>query len=292
MDLLSIGRKLWRYKLVTLPVVLLTICGVVYVVAVKEPVYEASSSYILINPPAPPTEEAIARNPSLAQINADNPYTRFGDDTVVVGVLASTMESKSVRRDLLKAGADARYTVEGESAFWSSPIVQVTAQGRTPAAALTSAKLVGNALIRELDRRQQAEGVDPRYRIKARPVDPPDDALLRASGQLRMLVGVLAFGVVLLFVVVSAADALTTLRAERMGRAAPSRGAGSDGPWPAYDARADGLSALEPEEWSEYDKEADGSDQLISLFPDRDADATAPTPVSSVRRRHHRRERG
>ena len=45
MDLLSIARKIWRYKLATLPVLLLILCGAIYVVALKEPVYEASSSF-------------------------------------------------------------------------------------------------------------------------------------------------------------------------------------------------------------------------------------------------------
>ena len=42
MDLLLIARKIWRYKLATLPVIVLTLCGAVYAVAVKDPVYEAS----------------------------------------------------------------------------------------------------------------------------------------------------------------------------------------------------------------------------------------------------------
>jgi hypothetical protein len=288
MDLLSIARKLWRYKLLTLPVVLLTLCGTVYVVAVKEPVYEASSSYILINPPAPPTDEEIARDPALGRINSDNPYTRFSDETVLVGILSSTMDSKSVQRTLLKAGADPRYTVAPESEIWSSPIVQITARGGTPAVAISSAKLVANALTRELDRRQQKEGVDPRYRIKARQVNAPDGAQLRASGQLRMLVGVLALGAVLLFVVVSVADALTTLRRERMEQAAPSGFARNDEPWSAYNGRADGLPPVEPEAWSELDKKPAGSDQLISLFPDRDPGETVPTHVSPARQRRYR----
>jgi hypothetical protein len=289
MDLLSIARKIWRYKLVTLPVVLLTLCGVAYVVAVKEPVYEASSSYILVNPPAPPTEEAIARDPALSRINFENPYTRFSDETVVGEVLASRMANESAQRALLKAGVDPRYEVEPASAFgWSSPIVKITAQGGSPEVAVTSAKLVGQAITRELRQMQQAEGVDSKYRIKVRQVDAPDGAPLRASGQLRMLAGVLALGAVLLFVVVSVADALTTLRGERMGRAAPSRLAGDDELWSAYNARAEGLPALEPEDWSETDKEPPGSDQLISLFPDRDPGETVPTHVSPARQRRYR----
>jgi Chain length determinant protein len=271
MDLLSIVRKVWRYKLVTLPVVLLTLCGAVYVVAVKEPVYEASSSFILINPPAPPTPEDIARDPSLGRINSDNPYTRFSDQSVMIEVLASTMASESAQRALLEAGADPRYKVAPTSAFgYSSPIVKVTAQGPTPEVAVRSAKLVGKALTRELEGMQQAEGVDPHYRIEAQQVETPDRAQLKASGQLRMLVGVLVLGAVLLFVVVSVADALTTLRAGRMRRTAPAAAAAGSGPWPARDDSAEGLGELDPDDWPEFDEEPAGSDQLIELFPTRE----------------------
>jgi hypothetical protein len=49
--------------------VLLTLWLAVYAVAVRDTVYETSSSFILINPPAPPTPENIARDPSLGRIN-------------------------------------------------------------------------------------------------------------------------------------------------------------------------------------------------------------------------------
>jgi len=284
MDLLSIARKVWRYKLVTLPVLLLTVLGAIYVVAVKKPVYEADSSYVLLNPPAPPTAEQIARDRSLRGINADNPYTRFSDQTVVVEVLASRIGSETARKALLKAGADPRYEVTRDSDFgFSSPIVKVAAQGASPAAAMSSAKLIGNALTRELDDMQP--GVDPRYRIKAKQVDPPDHAQLKASGQLRMLVGVLVLGAVLLFIVVSVADAVSTLRRTRMGHAAPSQRAGTDEPWPAYAGRNEGGSALTPEDWSGYDEEPAGSDQLISLFPDRDSQAADGAPARPHRYR-------
>ena len=55
MNLLLIARKIWRYRLVTLPVIALTLLGLFYVMAVKAPEYKVSSSYVLINPPPPPT---------------------------------------------------------------------------------------------------------------------------------------------------------------------------------------------------------------------------------------------
>src|ERR671924_299599 len=264
MNLLSIARKIWRYKLLTLPVVLLTLCGAVYVVAIKEPVYEASSSYILINPPAPPTPEEVARDPSLARINADNPYTRFSDQSVIVEVLASSMANESTKRALLNAGADPRYKVERASQFgYSSPILKITAQGSGPVVAVKSAKLVGNAVTRQLAQMQQAEGVDPTYRIKAHKVETPAGAQLRASGQLRSLVGILGLGAVLLFLVVSVGDAVTTLRMERGGRSAPSPMAAGEGPWPAEQGRSEGLTALDAEDWPDFDEGSLGNGEPV-----------------------------
>jgi hypothetical protein len=290
-DLLSIARKIWHYKLLTVPVVLLTLCAAVYVLALREPVYEASSSHILISPPAPPTEEDIARNPALGHINADNPYARFSDPTVVVEVLASSMGNESAVRALLRAGADTRYEVAPGSEFGNSPIMKITAQAGSPAKAVRSVKLVGKAAIRRLEAMQRAEGVDPRYMIRANQVDLPEGAQMRMSGQLRMLIGVLALGTVLLFVVVSLADALTILWRERRGGAAPSALTGNDVPWLAYDGRAEDVSAVQPRDLSEQQPAASG--QLTSLFPDRDLGTTAPTDGPPARRRpYQRKERG
>ena len=133
MDLLLIVRKIWRHKLLTVPVILLTLAGAVYVVAVKEPLYEASSSYLLISPRAAPTAEEIARNPALAKVHADNPYTRFADQSVVVDVLERSMSTESARRTLMRAGADPRYTVGSGVEFGSSvPIMQINGPGSDP----------------------------------------------------------------------------------------------------------------------------------------------------------------
>jgi hypothetical protein len=270
MDLLLIARKIWRYKLATLPVIFLTLCGAVYAVAVKDPVYEVKSSYLLINPPAPPTAEEIARNPQLGRVNADNPYTRYADQSVVVEVLTSALNSDAARRELKDAGADSRYTVASTSELgYSSPIVEITGVGASPQAAIRTAEVVGDALKRELDRMQKDEGVASDYLITTQQVEPPTDAQLRASSQARTLVAVLALGGVLLFVVVSVADALTNLRIERRERAAWDGPVGDGetwaaGPWPPrpepdYDAKQEGSSNGDPVR----------GDAAIDLFPDR-----------------------
>jgi hypothetical protein len=279
-DLLLIGRKIWRYKLATLPVLILTFCGAAYTIAVKEPVYEASSSYILINPPAPPTAEEIARDPALGRISSDNPYTRFPDQTVVVQLLASTVGSEPTRRALLQRGADPRYLVGRNAEFgFSNPIVEVKGVGASPQIAIHTAEVVADGLARELDRMQREEGVASRYRITTQQVEAPDGAALRASGQLRMLVGVLALGAVLLFVVISVADALTNLRMERRSR---SRLTGNE-PSLANGEAPDGHFGLGEDDWSEL--RANGPADPF-LHPK----ATLPSNGGPTSHRTHRQE--
>ena len=223
MDLLMIARKIWLYRVATLPVLVLTLLGAFYVVVFKSPEYEASSSYVLIQPPPPPSQEDIAINPQLGRINADNPFTRFTDQSAVVGLLASRLSNEASRDALSEQGADSRYTVAPSSEFSSSSLlVEITGVGSSPEEAVGSAELVGAALVRELDEIQATQDVAPRYRIDAQSVTAPDTAQRQVSSTLRPLVGVLVMGGILLFVVVSAAEALTSRGAE--GRSAGVRG--------------------------------------------------------------------
>lgn len=223
MDLLTIARKIWRYRIATLPVIALTLLGAIYMVVLKPPVYEASSSYILINPPSPPTPEEIAQKPALGRIDPDNPFTRFSDQSVVVGLLSSILSNDVERQALIKQGADSRYTVAPvQSTYgYSSLMLGVTGVGSSGPQAIRTAELVGAALNRELENLQASRGVAPRYRIKSELIDAPDTASQKVSGKLRALIGVFVLGVVLLFVVISAAEGLATLRAEWTKREPP-----------------------------------------------------------------------
>ena len=223
MDLLTIARKIWRYRIATLPVIVLTLLGAVYMVVLKPPVYEASSSYILINPPSPPTPEEIAAKPALGRIDPDNPFTRFSDQSVVVGLLSSILSNDVERKALVKQGADSRYTVAPvQSTYgYSSLMLGVTGVGSSGPQAIRTAELVGAALNQQLENLQASRGVAPHYRIKSELIDAPDTASQKVSGKLRALIGVFVLGVILLFVVISAAEGLATLRAEWAKRDAP-----------------------------------------------------------------------
>jgi len=224
MSLLLILSKIWRYKLVTIPIFASVLLGAFYVVAVTAPTYEASATYILVNPPPPPTDAQIARDPSLGRVKDDNPYTRFSDQAVLVQVLASRLTSDQTRRVLIARGADANYIAAPSAEFgFSAPILQITGTGTTAAAAVTTTNVVGAALTQELDQMQAVRGVTKGYRITAEAVVAAHDAKLKPSGKLRSLVAVLVLGTILMFMAISVLDALSTLRAQWVrGRTAAS----------------------------------------------------------------------
>jgi hypothetical protein len=215
MSLLLIVRKIWKYKLLTLPILVLVVLGSYYVMAVTPPTYEASATYILVNPPAPPTEAEIARDPALGKIKTDNPYLRFSDQSVLVQVLASRLTSEEARLALYKQGADPDYIAAPSAQFgFSAPILQITGTGTTPAGAVKTTNLVGAALERELDHMQEIRRVSKEYRIKTEAVVTAQDATLKASGKLRSLVAVFVLGGIMLFLAISVLDAFSVLRAE------------------------------------------------------------------------------
>lgn len=216
MNLLLIVQKVWRYRFLTMPILGFVLLGAFYVIAIKDPVYEASASYILVNPPPPPTEDQIVRDPDLAKIDSDNPYTRYSDQSVVVQVLAARLNSEAARSALAKRGTDREYTVASSVEFGlTAPIVEITGTGSSPEAAVATANVVGAEVTRELDQMQEERGVADDYKITTQPVVLPQDAQLKASGKLRTLVGLFALGAVLLFIAVSAADAFDELRRRR-----------------------------------------------------------------------------
>ncbi len=214
MDLVSIARTVWRHKLATLPVLILTFIGIVYVLVLKPPVYQATSSYILISPPGPPTADQVAKDPALGRVSSNNPYVAFGDLNVVAEVVTQAMGTDQIRSALVKEGVDPRYSVGPSTDLTTdAPILQVTGVGSTPAAAVRSATFVGVEIGDRLNRMQAAQGVDSRYWIKALQLTAPAHAQMQVSGKLRSLIAILAVGVILLFVVVSTMKGLAERRA-------------------------------------------------------------------------------
>ncbi len=276
MSLLLILRKIWSYRLVTVPIVVLVIVGAFYVIAIQAPTYESSGTYILVNPPAPPTDAQIARDPALAGIHGDNPYTRYSDPAVLVQVLASRLSSDQVRLSLARQGVDQNYIAQPSAEFgFSAPILQITGTGTTPTAAVKTTNLVGQALAHQLNVMQEAQGVDKTYWIKTEAVVPATDAKLKASGKLRSLVALLILGTILLFIAISILDAVSALRGDWKQSRSAEHGTDPDAssapPLTPHRDSASGKSSSHPRSSAGWDRPSSVPDPDLLLPWTREA---------------------
>ncbi|MGY1631537.1 hypothetical protein ACI784_07510 [Geodermatophilus sp. SYSU D01186] len=207
MDLLTIARILRRHWALSLSVIALTVLGGIALVVLTPRQYESTASFVLAYPPAPPTAEQIAEDPALGQINYNNPYLRFTNDSTVGQVLANRVGSIPVRQELVDAGADDQYAIGPSTAFGSSGLViGVTATGTSPAQADRTMDLVTQRMQQELAEMQTIYGADEQALITALPVAEPSAPAAVLSGLVRSLVGVVAVGVIVLFAALSLAE--------------------------------------------------------------------------------------
>lgn len=232
MNLFAIGESLWRHKRATIPVILLTVIGMFYAIAIRPPTYEASASILLTNPPAPPTAAQIAADPSLAHVNADNPFVDLGNLVFVADALIEVVTSPAAQQALVQAGASRQYQVALDVSAESPPAIDVTGVASNAQAAIQSAQLVAKAVSQDLYRMQAGKHVDTKYMISSTEYVQPTSATTSSSGKLRTTILVAVVGFILLLVAVSVSQVLEERKNgnRRQRRKAASRTGGHDEP--------------------------------------------------------------
>lgn len=210
MDLLTIAQSLWRHKLLAIPVIVLTVIGGFYILKLKAPVYEASSSVLLIDPQGPTATQAAS--PALRKINSNNPYVDYGDLDVVADSVIETMTSPDNQAALANAGVDSRYSVELSTDYGNPPIIAITGVGASAQQAIHGADVLAQTATTDLTQMQKRAGVNNIYMIKSIELSLPSQAQLSSSGKLRSLIAVLGVGAILLFLVISVADVVEKRR--------------------------------------------------------------------------------
>jgi hypothetical protein len=205
MDFFSIGGTLWRHKWVSIPVIFLTVLGVVYVMVIQTATFQADAKVLLTNPPAPPTAVEIAQDPALAKTN--NPFANLGNLTYVADVLIDEVSAAADRDALTKAGAGG-YTVALDDADQTSipPAIDITGTGVNAQAAIRSVQLVTSDLVRDLGKMQLAQNVRSKYMINAVEYVTPTAATQVSAERLRVAAGVVAIGLIALLLAVSMAQ--------------------------------------------------------------------------------------
>jgi uncharacterized protein involved in exopolysaccharide biosynthesis len=218
-DLISIFQAVWRRKLIASAIILVTLAGAFYVLKVKPAVYQASSSFLLVNPPAGPTAAQAALDPKLAKIDPNNSFANFGNLDLVADVVIDLVTAPSAQQSLVQAGADPRYQVALANDFDSPPIIEITGIGVSAQEAIRSADLVTTAAINDLYQMQKSQGINKYYLIKSVQVVQPREAQKTESGKLRTLIVILALGVLVLFLAISTMDAIEKRRTDRRSNA-------------------------------------------------------------------------
>jgi hypothetical protein len=230
-DLLSLMRLIRLHKAVSAIIVVATLGACLFVVFRAPETYEATSSYVLIEPPAPPTAAEIRADPNLRGAGSDNPYNRYSDPSVILNVVARKATDETVQQRAAKTGADVNFDVSPSRRFGgTSPILDVAASGPTEEEVLATLRFLGLQVAKELRQTQADEGVDPRYMFTTRVVESPEEATRLYSGTVRSLVGLLALGALVLVLVLAV---LRSREIQRAGRSAPAAApAGAAGPDP------------------------------------------------------------
>jgi capsular polysaccharide biosynthesis protein len=208
MDLLALFTTVRRHKLIVLVVALIMIAGDGFVAFGIPAQYESQAQFVLIAPPAPPTDNEIARDPALAKVNADNPYLRLPNPSVVVDILAQRVSGDTVRRQLIAKGADRDYTISSTNAIGSGLVINIVGTGHSAAAARRTLDLVSETMKAELHEMQKINGAADKYLFEALPINPPTDPTRKVTGTLRSLIAVSAACLVLLFALISIAEAV------------------------------------------------------------------------------------
>ena len=233
MDLLALFTTLRRHKMLVLVVLLLTAAADAYIAFGIPPQYESKAQYVLINPPSPPTDSQIARDPKLASVNTNNPFLRLPNPSVVVDVVAQRVSGDNVRRELIAHGADENYLVASTNAIGSGTVIDITGTGTSATQATRTLELVSERMKAELYEMQKVDGADDEYLIQALLINPPTDPLRKVTSTIRSLIGVTAAGAVLLFALLSITEAMRVRRVQPISPAAPPRAPAPPQPQPA-----------------------------------------------------------
>jgi hypothetical protein len=225
MNFFSIGGTLWRHKRVSIPVILLTLFGVLYVFAVQTPTYQADAKVLLTSPPTLPTAVEIAQDPALAKTN--NPFADLGNLTYVADALIDEVNAAAVQDTLSEAGAGAYQVALADSdQNPTPPAIDISGTGSNAQAAIQSVQLVTNAVTHDLKKMQLSQNVQTKYMINAVEYVTPTSAIKVSSGTVRVAAGIVAIGLMALLVAVSIAQGLEehSRRSRRENRAAHREG--------------------------------------------------------------------
>lgn len=216
MDPLALLRTIWQQRWFAIPAFVIAVTAAVYVYVEGPRVYESNQSFALANPKVP-SEKEIDADPSLLELNSDNPYLRSSDPNLVANVVITRLNGQETAMRLEAEGISTEYAAT-PGVFGGGLVVSVAASGATPDATLAAVDELGGLLTRYLEEIQTVNGADERYLFTSIVVSAPSEPTEKFSSRLRTVIVVAAVGVVLVFAAVSFGTWMTLLRKRRASR--------------------------------------------------------------------------
>jgi hypothetical protein len=201
MDPLAVLRTIWRQKWFALPAIALAVGAAIYVYAEGPREYEATLSYAVANPQVP-TDEEVRLDPTLKELNSDNPYLRSSDPTLVGSVVMTRLNAPETADHLVEMGLSSDYEA-APGVGGSGLVVAINATAESPELALATLSELGIRFDQYLREIQKVNGADDRYLFTPILVSSPDRATEKLSSRLRTVVVVGVCGVVLVFGAIS-----------------------------------------------------------------------------------------
>lgn len=221
MDPLAVLRTVWRQKWFALPAILIAVAAAVFVYLEGPRSYDSTQSFALANPKVP-TEKEIDADPSLLELNSDNPYLRSSDPNLVANVVITRLNSQETAKRLEDAGLSTDYTVNS-GALGGGLVVSISAAGETPAEAVEAVERLGELLTTYLHEVQTVNGADERFLFTAIMVSAPSEPTEQLSSRLRTVVVVGVAGLALVFGAISLGTWISNVRAKKAMRRARAR---------------------------------------------------------------------
>ncbi|WP_313815182.1 hypothetical protein [Citricoccus sp.] len=220
MDPLTVLKTMWTHKWVTIPLVLLTVVACAYGMLWAPRSYESRATFALAMPSVP-SEEQLQDDPELAAKNADNPYLRWRDTSLLAQVVIARVNSTEVGEKLEERGLASDFELMPPDGT-SSGMMNLTVEGPSPEITTETVTFLSEEFTRIMRDVQKVNQADDLYLIEALPISGPAPAQEVFSSRLRFTAILGVVGMVLLFGAVSLAESIAASRRRTRSAAAAS----------------------------------------------------------------------
>jgi hypothetical protein len=243
-----------RWYIVLIGLSLTAMLGVAVTVVVP-PKYQVTSSVLFL----PPQSDTVAQG--------GNPFLALGGLETVAGVVARTVADTTVQEQVAAAGGTGEYTVAPDATA-GGPVLLVTVEAKTPAAALRTLAIVLKQMPQTLSTLQTTSGVSASSLIRSKEITRDTVAKTVIKPLMRAMIAAVAFGLGLTVLGAALFDSMVRRRSRHRRTARRARGSEQVGAHASTEKRS--ASA--------------GLDVMLPAF-----DNNAVRPASSVpdRRRPH-----